>query len=190
MTNKIHRPIYFMKKLNVAYFGMPKTASSSIRRALGFNYEPRAGKDEINEHTFIFTSVRNPYSRFISLWWFLSTDAENRLGFQGLVTTPLEFIEWLLDGGLIEDQLALCHTQSDWLDVNNIVLDSWITFENLERDFKRLPFYKQGYPDKLPLINPGKSGRQPDETYLSVKPLRDRILEWSAQDFERFCYEK
>ena len=143
--------ISFEKK--VIYFGLPRTASSSITLAMMQNYDARLiykpewdlggfttyktfhGKAQHQivlpaeyQDFFTFTCVRDPVTRFQSLYGFFGKDYWGMNNFNDMLDTPPPTMKQLLFGGLVPEGCV------------PVRIDQVIKFENLDAEFNALPF--------------------------------------------------
>lgn len=140
---------------------------------------------------FTFTIVRDPYQRAVSLWWSTTQRAKektrDRYGFRKNVPEPdsLEsFMRYLVEHKPCVMSLGPNQVQH----LQGVRLDRVLRLENLDEDFKRLPFYS-GRPNPLPVVNETVSERQHWATYMTGDVVQ-LIEEWAFEDFLRFEYPR
>lgn len=119
------------------------------------------------EDYFVFSSIRNPFTRFVAYWNFYEAMGSVDMAFtrcpplfSQIFTYPLEQVE--------EDCIPMR-------------LDQFITVENLQEDFNKLSFLTQSHEIKL-------TPESPYELKLSAA-LVDRLREYYAIDFKTFGYD-
>ena len=190
-------PTYF-------YIDPSKTATQSIIAMLNQYYgaEPAVALvfgAMVPADTFVFASVRDPYSRAISLWW--STCGHSSGDYYGWTKhcpDLLSMVRWLYykewertDDPKVHKKSPsmrnITYTMSEW--IAGVKLDYLIHYETLDADFRKLPFYT-GQPEELPILNRKSNARArgKDEEYLTPEVI-EAINEWCCDDFEHFGYK-
>jgi len=139
---------------------------------LGFEY------DDYN----VFISVRNPFSRIVSLYnhWKYRQNYENEVFFKE--KTLEEFIYLVLKKSLSNN--GFFHTTiTDWV----YRYDSFIKQESLENDLKMLNIHSIDF--NVPLINE-KIGSTNYWKEAHNKKTIEMTIEWAEKDFYNFGYNK
>jgi len=125
------------------YLDIPRTASNSVRAALASIEGSVACQRHLFEnalphrHYFVFTTVRNPYSRVFSHYMYRRTRPHNNMHWLVKHWTFSEYAAWAAnpDGPYRKyDDPPM----SEWL--RPFTLNAVMRFENLHEDFHRLPF--------------------------------------------------
>lgn len=181
--------------LNFTFVHIPKSAGTSITRALGIVAEQehktamelrgRIGADRW-EKKFVFAFVRNPWDRAVSSFHFAVT-RNKPSRFVGLT-----FSEWLQIAYVDRHPLYfdLPHPflpQFDWISDSrdNVLVDFVGRFENLQQDFD-VVCERIGRPVVvLPHSNPTK--HEDYRHYYKDKDV-DVIAHWYKKDIEHFGY--
>lgn len=146
---------------------IPKTASTSICKVLPFPFPHKTAiewKRELKnfDELFKFTIVRNPYDRFISMFYFFGVF--NRHNFKD----PNEFLEKVNWGEFNKRGDAIfARPQSDYICHNDKIMVDYIgKFETLEKDWdyisdkirvsKRIPHLRKCRSEKAALSDISK----------------------------------
>jgi hypothetical protein len=130
----------------------------------------------------VFISVRNPFSRIVSLYdhWKYGQNYENELFFKE--KTLEEFMHLVLDKNLSND--GFFHTTiTDWV----TRYDFFIKQESLENDLKMLNIHSIDF--NVPLINE-KLGSTKHWKEEHNKKTIEMTIEWAEKDFYNFEYSK
>jgi hypothetical protein len=153
------------------------------------------------EDYYVFTTVRNPYTRCVSLYNFIFV-----LGFWGTLYRQFpkegipfdQYIDWITDGVLEGvnwkiDVLKRSLKSSIFDQPYNpkrhvpVRIDRFIKIENLQEEFSTLPFFENVPKEALETrYNSAKEVRQshfPEE-------LADKFYERFKEDFEFFGYSR
>lgn len=157
----------------------------------------------INNH-LLFTFVRNPYDRFVSLYLMFGkhrTVKKHRKKQE--LPTFKEFC--ILTKRLFEenkippvgpyiqspDGLSPMNCQSDWIwDSNNFTYIEFIgRFENLQKDFNMLCRLSGRKPKKLEYVHEKREGRKPYTEYY-VAESKHIVYNLYKKDFEMLEYSK
>ena len=144
---------------------------------------------------FTFTTVRDPYSRAVSIWWstckrhkMIMTDRykfRRKCKYNNLDPNKfVDFMKWVVSVPVNKRQ-GLIQTQSQWH--KDLDYDKVLKIENLASDFNELPFVKTKTMI-MPRINSTFKDRLPHDDYLD-KEVKKLIVEWAKDDFDRFDYK-
>lgn len=187
----------------------PKTASQSISELL-MKYYGGVCNQQYHDTTikkpytsyFIFTSVRNPYSRTVSLYRFIRAKPFHRVHQVAMKKSFYEFCQWLSDLTIEpalnykenEEKTAECsakmkgrdENQFDFLSKVYSRLNAILHMERLKEEMiEKIPFFNKNH--ELPFLNcdPGYDFRR----YINEKtePL---IYQWSEADFLNLGYKR
>ncbi len=172
------------------YLGPPKTASTSLHQWLSqprlcdTRWNPARGDQHSAEVPieaagfFTFASVRNPYSRVVSLWRHHLAD-----GSQG--TPPVQqmsfaaFIAWLPDAPRF-------YGASQCQFIGGARLDAVVKIERIEEVFALPPFARLRHElPALPYVN--RTWHDDWRKYYDLS-LADAVRRRFAADFQRFGY--
>lgn len=189
------------------YIGPPKTGSTAlsyiltdgkykknyIAEALSVNFEgkevngqhtpwpPKKLKIKYNDHK-VFISVRNPFSRIVSLYNHWKNGKNYGRELLSKNKTLEEFIYLVLKKSLSNN--GFFHTTiTDWV----YRYDSFIKQENLYNDLKMLNIHSNDFI--IPLIN----GQERSTDYWKEahnKRTIEMTIEWAEKDFYNFGYSK
>lgn len=180
------------------FIDIPRTGSTSLRTMLGLNDTPRhetiemradrVGWDRIDE-AFVFTFVRNPWPRMVSLWSIC--DGRDGMGF-------LEFLRLRVVGDVTyrnpvvpdrEYWPYIFQPQWGWISDRPFAVDAIYKFENYEENVRHV--YK--------VLNLGQPEfkRAAQGTYDKKRGWKDYycpesiaiVQEFYEEDFENFGYE-
>ena len=188
-----------LKKQKWVYIDVPKTASTSIDNLLVTEYggEPVYWKavdlpQVFNKHARLpiptgyrsFATIRNPYDRIVSFWqhcWIGKTEPtcesfEEFLGFCLNAVNNPQGIDYHMTARLYPMYMYL----------EPLRVDTFVRYENLEKDLLALPFIKN-------VKNLLKLNAQPHrKTWEEIKTpeLTEMVNLWAGKDFELYGYEK
>lgn len=137
----------------------------------------------------VFTTVRHPFARTVSIW-----NSVTRVDPYRDIYVPLvggedfaTFADWLMDFDpddlQTEKGRALLDIQSDWL--KGIAVDHVLHIERVDEDFAALPFVPEDFPVAVPKL---LARSHPCWTTLVHGTLKTRLTDWLAQDFQQFGY--
>lgn len=169
-------------------FMPPKTGTTSLIRLLrqlfdveiiGSTYHCGGKLNPRYANWFTFCTVRNPFSRLVSYWWFVRKrfpPAGNRQ-------------RWALREMANQLTFSEFTRQSPLLPVSQIVedarIDHLIRLETYENSIRQLPFLSSQYL----AIPRAKKGRDVDwREYYTERSLVEFVQRHYADDFERFGY--
>ena len=189
------------------YIGPPKTGSTTISFLLtDGNYNPNKdsftleykknffGISENGQHTpwppnklddkyvnyFVFISVRNPFSRIVSLWkhfcYGKNFNEEKKTNI-----SLYEFIVLILENKLNNNDGFFKYTITEWVYNYN----AYIKQENLENDLKKLNFHNHDFI--MPTINKNKKNNIYWKNFHDKNTI-DLTIKWAKKDFENFNY--
>ncbi len=137
-------------------------------------------------HPWIFTIVRNPYSRAVSLWAYLKQ--------KGSLGPRMDFREFCLvlrdravePIGLYNKRgLSQCRPQADWL--RGVYVNYFGRFETLQADFDRI-CDKLKLPEIL-LTHRNRSDHRDYRTYYDAE-TQGIVRDYYAEDFELLAYSE
>ena len=174
-----------------------KTASTSIRRRLGYNDDPPPEeyhmflseglrKNPRAASYFKFGFVRDPYDRLFSSYINLKYDGH---AWATALKQKANFREFIMGFEHSEySNYIHLRPQSESLAINgNLGVDFLGRFENLIDDFKKIEEII-GYPHKeLSQIRSSSKGIEPKFYDDQMRKVVQKVY---AEDFERFGYEK
>lgn len=104
-----------------------------------------------NKGFFVFTVVRNPYDRCVSIWWSTIHRKSDRHHFKKALGHDLSFDNFCINIHKLHDIFPnLILPQSHWLD--HIKVDKIIPYENLNEEWGKLKFNIRS-KIKLPCLN-------------------------------------
>jgi len=198
-------------KHKFVFVSTPKAASQSLYRVLAEWYGPiigigmhRSFVPPIFEDYFTWCVVRNPYSRTISQWWHgVGSGSKRPNGKPHLTALPdatsfPEYVRWLTNPDRPQEtsQVGRNHTSNQGVRMARFRQDRVIYYENLEPEFRALPFAEEGKPPWFPLVNTNLwhaslGGRQPpDRSTLFTQELADLVYNWEQGIFEKYDYPR
>ena len=212
--------MYLSEKHQIIYFGPCKAASSTVIMTLECFYKAKgvnAPKEKTQEdkswpisahHSIFlpeeykdlykFTTCRNPYTRELSKYNFLSYRHATAPKIARLTAerTFEEHIEWVCSGDLKNDykfdlwsrsQKDIIFGQPVYSNCIPVTVDRILKTENLIEEFETLPFYIEDTNTILKARN--NFARYPRQTYFPKK-LINKFYEHFKEDFEFFQYDK
>lgn len=198
----VQKPHPFDPKREVIWIKTPKTAGSSIQRALedaGYLRMMRPGKRAITGvysgrleefidkypeawvKSYKFSIVRNPYDKFVSAWRYLETTKEREIldVLRNLPKPTEKYGDYT--------HLTLTQTELLYRDGNSLV-DEVLSYENLQEDLDK---FLEGLglpPLKLPVVNAGKYRTSNYSKYFDERS-REVFLNRYDADFFNFGYD-
>lgn len=183
----------------------PKTGGGSIRRAYdGANYWSMIDHDirdenykylreyNLDESTFCFGFVRNPWSRFVSAFNWLKIggnceeDKRDQLTYLGKIKNFDDFVTHCSDNTEILNQLHF-KPQYEWIcdDRGNILLDYVGKFENYQQDFLNI-CKRRNFPVRK-LRQANKSQSMNYTSYYTERTI-NIVADIYKRDIELFNY--
>jgi hypothetical protein len=177
-------------KHRVVFIAVPKTGTRTIQSNLTKNY---AGQLYGGEHNtvvpassksyFTFLVKRNPYDRFISMWWATCQREGNKyVPFKSIgKDNPLALAKWMQK---TNKKSKLLTRQSEYHKENRI--DAILDFESLEEDFNKLPFVSEQLKGHA---NGYSQFREPWESYMTDE-LASVLNSYYKTDFDLLGYKK
>jgi len=199
--------IYNQEK-KIVFTAIPKTGTRSVYQVLRGKYDFQMYKEhctsipEYMKDYYSFTIVRNPYDRIVSMWWSTCKrdliQGKNNAGdnFRKLAESDnlADLLKYMISNPYDGKGSELFTKQSDYLKHNRF--DMILTNENLNEEFKTLPFLNKG--ESLPNINSTTTNwgrntnpRKSDSWNYINQEVLDLINEYYAEDFEMLPqYEK
>jgi len=137
---------------------------------------------------FVFSIVRNPYARAVSLWYSTTANPDNRCYCRKVLGTTdfTVFLRHLLTRPRELVRRSLDHNQSDWL--APVRLDTVLRLETLADGLRRLPFWPADWDGNLPRLN--ASGGCPPWRSLMTPERIELIHRWAGHDFRRFRFRR
>lgn len=174
---------------NLVFLAPQKTGTRSIYEIMEKHYDGKIYNEhwhvvpEQVKHFTTFVTARNPYDRIISLWWSMCKREGDRYGYKEIMTSkglendPVSFLKSL--------KQFESRTQADYHKQNKI--DHIIHTENLEEEFKKLPFYNKNIV--FPHNNTTFDVRPPTEEFLTDEFVELVNIKYH-EDFELLGYNK
>jgi hypothetical protein len=162
---------------NLTYIHIPKTGGSSIESWLKNNFADRYLRADAHPTvkelhaiwpvTFSFASVRNPWARIVSFYFFYKQTKEDP-------NFDLSFDQTV-------DYLCKNNTQLSYIDTTTKII---LRTESLNEDFKQIQDLTECY-EPLPYIN-----QTTHDDYCSYynTQLKELVAQAFAQDIEQFKY--
>jgi len=134
---------------------------------------------------FVFSIVRNPYSRAVSTWYSTTVNRDNkRYAYDALGTTCFHtFLRFLLARPPMLETRSLSIPQAEWL--QDVPLSRLLHLESIDGDVRALPFWRD---EPLPRLN-ASTGCDPWQRYVD-REAAELIERWAPDDFERFGYSR
>ena len=189
------------------YYDPPKTASAALDTFFTKNYGGGAQKPlnsgavrtkhgrqipDTAKDYFKVVSVRNPFERIISFYYF-STTAPHSRGILKYNTEAWQnidtFIDFCVRNVKTDSYTADSHQYiyfPVWKFLEPMGYDAFVRKEHLSEDLAKLPFIK-GTPS-IPKTNTTK--KYPTWEELETPERKEKIIAWAGKDFELFGYEQ
>jgi len=179
-----------------AYVGCTKTGSCAVsewmKEALGastcwfFRHVPRAVWRKP-----VVVSVRDPYSRCVSLFVSVMKQDGDRYGFRQAVSdgTMEGMLRFLIQQkGSKTRNIDLMLTQMEQIEIVSRTSYRIIHHESLEKGIEALPWVNTSV--ELPVINRKKNRDEFDTEELLTPQVIELIHQWCPEDFKFLGYEK
>jgi hypothetical protein len=203
------------------FIALPKTGSSGMSKALiehfsGIDLQPHHRTIVPGEclDYCVFTVVRNPYSRALSLWKFCQRRPNHRLHELASKLSFRDFMLWMADRTihpvvmLRPMELEYFYpearpllfkgrdpNQTEFLSMNRDA--HFIKLEYLDLQFHRLPFMKSGpfghlhnFSFEVTNNDPDGTNGVPTQMLLDDPVLEQAIYDWAGPDFINFGYTR
>jgi len=190
--SEVRGPTYF-------YIHTAKTAGQAITSVLVERYGGEACTMKllpaaVAAGAFIFTSVRNPFDRCLSLWHSLIGAGDYYKITAAGKTEPVACMRYISSGDWRRRSMEhpaghLDKTCSEH--IGDVKLDAVLHFETLLEDFNRLPFVTEPLAE-LPISNRkswGNNHGRPERWPLELPEFLQVVREWCKDDFIRFNYD-
>lgn len=194
MPRPNRRFVNISHKHKLVYYLIARTASTSIRHAIGCSAKPsnasRRTVRNLPEPYFSFTVVRNPWDRLVSVWAY----ARDKVGQKPIVIGRLfrdmglpwrcSFRKFAIRACEIPDRDANLHYRSQRLFIPSII-DMVMRFENIGDDWQRLQEQKPELPDL-------EWHETSDHEYFAIyytKELRDMVGKRYQGDLDLFGWK-
>ncbi len=216
---KAHKAIFSPIKINVnhqyrfIFIHIPKNAGTSMGSTLGFKGTSHATADQVKkklsrkqfESYFIFTIVRNPWDRFLSLYNYARLEESyyhsainpkkavhgKHLDYDILKNASLKDCARLLIKGQLRHDLTWNHweQQYNWVfdDGGNRLVNYIGRFEDLKKSYEEITI-KTGIPSStIPMINKSQEYKKAYQEYYDIE-TREIIADYYRKDIEVFKY--
>lgn len=184
-----------LRKQRALFVSTPKCATNTIYHLLqehfggerlGPHFHRRDVPAEFRDW-FVFSVVRNPYSRAVSTWWRTVMDKTAKRifahapGGEDLAT----FVRWLATKPPEAEYRRLCYSQAEWL--APVKPNRVLRLEHLRDELWSLPWWDVEVV-KLPRRNQCH-GRKRWWLYLTEDAVR-AVEDWAGPDFDTFGYSR
>lgn len=185
------------KKLNHLFVRIPKTASTSVCHALqpivhktAQEWIDELGIDEWNNR-YTFSVVREPYDRFISMYYFLGIFGKAH--WRNGQRVKQDINEWLANNHISSleshNDYKFIKPQTDYLcdDNDNLLVDRLVRFENINDEW--LDLLDELGEDHVKLPHVLRFNLRPDTVTLNKNSL-NKIYDHYKRDFDILGYNK
>jgi hypothetical protein len=192
-----------VSKINKFVFvSTPKTGTHSMFKLLPELFETFTVEGAYHETNvpdeykdfFIFTTVRNPFERMVSIWNALINLEEYRVRYLPIVggESFSDFVHWITkqtkESRPKGRGAAVLTTQSEWLE--GIRVDQYLKLENIDKEIQTLPFYSNAKEQPFERVPKVLARKHVVWNDLKNDELRSLIVNWANKDFENFNYDK
>jgi hypothetical protein len=199
---ELKKPMIYSTKHKFVFVQLHKNVSESVMRLLIRQYDAtpvateefRFGPKHLRtvpsnlRHLFTFATVRNPYSRLVSLWHFSRTRSLELFAnyvHNEQLSFP-DFVRWhCTDESPKLDKLP---NQSTYL--ADVDLDAALKCENLPWCLRSLPFWVAGDEAFLGHGHKGRYAKPWREYYGDDLALAKLAEKWAGDDFEQYGYDR
>jgi len=184
---------------NFTFIAIPKTGTRSLVKILQneYNgeliakYEHFTDVPDIHKTRFTFTTVRNPYERICSAYWFSLKDPSH-LHKQWMQDMKSKKLKFTLENYLqtIKDYTGTYHHPGiqQSLYFKHIKYDKVLRLEHINNDFNSLPFVKT--PVAIPRNNSSFSKAAVRQEELLTPKVIELVNEIYQDDFKLFGYNQ
>lgn len=189
------------EKNKFIFVSTPKTGTHSVFKLLPEIFDTSRVEGAYHETNipekykeyYVFTTVRNPFERMVSIWNALINLEEYRVRYLPIVggDTFEDFVKWItvqtVDTRPKGRGAAVLTTQSEWL--KGINIDQYLKLEDIDNEIETLPFFSNANLDnyiKVPKVLARKHLSWND---LKSDELRSIIVSWAYDDFVNFGYD-
>ena len=150
-------------------------------------FHPVPGEGRYAGH-YKWTIVRNPYSRAVAAWWRAVATMPYCETYRPMVKSASfpAFCKWLAERGWVDHWSSVFPPQAERM--AGIAFDSVLRLENLDDDFKALPFVNGEVPP-IPSLHVGDYGDWRD-WYDPDGVAAKAVREWAAVDFHTYGYPR
>ena len=192
---KVPSPLKKGKNGTYIFVHINKTGGTSICKVLGYSIYhfmvreiiPMIG-EEAFEKAFVFSVVRNPWDKVVSLYKY-----RIKINTSNLTQNPISFKDWVKQtfgkekNPIYYNSPRMFEPQCDWLkDRNGVIrVNNILRFESLNEDFSSIA-KSLGITAQLPHVN--KTDRFAYAYYYDKETI-EIVREWFKEDIERFGYE-
>lgn len=187
--------------IKTVFIAVPKTGTRTIYDTLNKNFDTIQLEDhrvlvpDKYKKYFTFTVKRNPYERFVSIWW-STTNRQliKREKLRRLMGNDKSINRFCEIFPKIYDTEPIFRPQFIY---SNNRIDKILDFDNLEEDFLNLDFMKKAGIQSIPKLNV-TDGNKKDDGQIRIyrndwkqyidKNVKNLVLKYYAKDFKCFNY--
>jgi len=209
LSGSLRAPIFLMiisTDHRIVFMAIPKTGTRSIYACMKEYFGGIVTSDHARsvplgyKHFYLFTVVRNPYHRAVSIWWSTCKRNNDKRHFiSKYLKEDNTFLNFCRRIGDIDqgENLVVTHRQAEWLRSN--YFDKILRFENLNKEWLDMPFNTKQIPldniNSTTAVRKGSLGpgnpvaRGPYDQYLCNESI-DLINKYYSQDFILAGYKK
>lgn len=181
--------LFCLDSKKILFIHIPKTAGTSVLCCLNKNRDFKVGHVllsryslEFLENFFIFTTVRNPFDRFVSQWIYHTTDTDNF--FYRIYKKSMDIFSYFDIVKEMNDKRTSWRSMSEFIHHKDKKIDFIMKFENLSYDWNLFK-NKFNFRCDLPLIKKTKHDHY-SRYYNSL--LISKVEQMYEQDLVNFNY--
>jgi len=189
--------------IKTIFIAVPKTGTRTIYDVLDKNFntihleDHRVNVPDKYKNYFTFITKRNPYDRFVSIWWSTTNRSKTikRKNLRDLMGSDKSIHKFCKIFPKIYNTEPIFRSQTIY---TNNKIDKILDFDNLENDFLDLDFIKNINVKNIPFLNVTDGQKKDDikeriyrnnwSQYIDEK-VKETVMKYYTEDFNHFNYK-